>query len=1274
MELPPPPKRSDVTASRLNLVIGSDSFLVSILEKATTPRKDTWLLNTNENCLDWFYSHIEIQPRPKVDPWDALDIEDFKRVDVSVPAELSCVDLVQDIGPMTPSQAKRKLNTDDDNSNNEQGTPSPSKQAEIQAARKKRRRQWEKKMYPSTYVAPLHDVRVADSINILTALRKLVRRRELHVKMMREAVDLDWWRVISEDWKATVRLLTCEIVELVHVWREKLGPIEGDRPWSPISNLLPRPFLFKGKNYLLKIPTDLDFMTKRSCYGSAQQRNPFLLPFPLEALHEIAAAERDQKSWGCRISRAAAALLDEEKRCGSHVWNEKKRTLTQAPDPSTVQLNAVKLAFHDRARNWGKEEERRGLSHDGSQVSAVRGSTVGTLGTLRSSNGSRGFGGRRIGSRGSGINGGGNSLRGRDIFTPGSNHPDHNSLMMSSPPRTPTLADALSITDTSIWEVSFGEDSKSTTITKNIVSCPTSPSNHNNQHIQQQQQQPQQQQQQQQQQQLLRPIYTPGSITSSIVSDENQLYSSSELSVSRPETRDDGISVSLTTPSTPHRLEPIILARIDQPPTMLSSLQLSPFGSKNEHKNNRTVTLRPKGRWTPKGYDVKNGYDLLTSCPLADCLVCDALRVERKVAVYTAKSDRRQRMGLYNAMMDSRISMLKDMSAAMIQGLWRGALLRMKILRPMYHEEEKVTSDLGGTKMTTWLPNAHATAIRLQKVARVFCSIMELSRRRRAELERRMAVRIQSRYRIRKSQQLVAFRREKKRVLDDQKYLAAVYLQNAFRSNRARRVVHRKLKERRKSDLENNNAATIQRGWRCAMGRYALWLIKAGIACVAIQSSFRRNLAMDKWYTVRELLKSDQTHIKAAHVRLEHLNNAIEKAITREVKGTIDQLFDSLEIKIQKEEEQAAKQKLADIEAAEAIAYEKRTGRKPPVKEVDEVEQKRLKRKKREEEEEKLKLMEPPPDHVLSKMMSEQDVRILTRYLKIRSYLPTPSENKHHDDILENISHFDDRQIVTRLTLNNEKVNKGDDFIALQTVPMLQEQIKEVQQFIQTWRTEAFSSSMRKRVVSRYVGAIGKVPRSVNNDERKQSIAVAIFQHAHIRTYATQNIRDNLGMFRRHLILREQKRSLEKSMKIKCSTLLTNNWIQKGFEKAEIIQREINKKHDRFILDKEEEFIMQEDQHAEKMRSYLTSTKYARVGLWETFSTLFDAKSRRELYIHRNKKDKRKIAELDDNGKKMQKNVRFKKCFVVDSVIFLTLFNLFCSSFFKLFFLLNFFL
>jgi len=71
---------------------------------------------------------------------------------------------------------------------------------------------------------------------------------------------------------------------------------------------------------------------------------------------------------------------------------------------------------------------------------------------------------------------------------------------------------------------------------------------------------------------------------------------------------------------------------------------------------------------------------------------------------------------------------------------------------------------------------------------------------------------------------------------------------------------------------------------------------------------------------------------------------------------------------------------------------------------------------------------------------------------------------------------------------------------------------------------------------------------------------------------------------------------------------------------------------------------------------------------------LFDAKSRRELYIHRNKKDKRKIAELDDNGKKMQKNVRFKKCFVVDSVIFLTLFNLFCSSFFKLFFLLNFFL
>jgi hypothetical protein len=443
MELPPAPTRSAVTAARLNLDIGTDHFLVSILQKATTPRKDHWDLKSDASCLAWFYSHIKVPPRVQIDPWNALDINDFKPVDVSIPSVQSCTALVTNIRSINKRQAKRLLaeNNPDQTSftslttsnKTRGGTLSPTKIAAMLAAKRKRKRQWEQKMYPKTYVTPLKQIRVANSLNILIALRKLVRRRELHIKMMREAVELDWWRVISEDWKATIRLVTCNIIELVQVWREKLGPVEGQRPWSPITNQHPRAFLWKGKNYVLKIATDLDFMCKRSCYGSAQQRNPFLLPFPLEALYAIADAEQDQQSWGCRISSAAAYLLHEEERCGTYVWHNATSTLVKVPVPSLAQFNDIKNAFQRKAQHWSKREsERRGKSHAGSLTSAHRGSTAGTLGMLKSrgsgySIGSSSRGGGESGSsasrdgtsRGTSRDGR-NISRGRDIFTPGS--------------------------------------------------------------------------------------------------------------------------------------------------------------------------------------------------------------------------------------------------------------------------------------------------------------------------------------------------------------------------------------------------------------------------------------------------------------------------------------------------------------------------------------------------------------------------------------------------------------------------------------------------------------------------------------------------------------------------------------------------------------------------------------------------------------------------------------------------------------------------------------
>ena len=1239
-------KRSNIPASRLNLDVGTDAFLVSILELATTPRNDHWDLQTDANCLGWFYSHVEEPIRPKVDAWNALDIEDFPLVDVSLKQEESCTTLVEKVATLTKRQARKHLDTLHSGSTGletdaQQGTPSPGTKAENKRAQRKRTREWEQKMYPANYVAPLHDVRTADSMNILIALRKLVRRRELHIKMMKEAVELDWWRVISEDWKAIMRLVTCEIVELVQVWREKIGPIEGNRPWSPKSNQHVRPFRWKGKNYLLKIPTDLDFMTKRSCYGSAQQRNPFLLPFPLESLREIASAEHDQQSWGCRISRAAALLLQEENRCGgSFVWNSSQRSLERVPDLSSRQLSELKRSFQlkgqhlesMRAREQGGE--RRGLSHDGSFVSANRGSSAGTLGTI--SRGGAISRGDAI-SRGGIISRGGsvrrNFSRGRDIFTPGSNA----SMAMDAPPRTPGAAEggSVSVVDTTTWSEltppnanrinrlpseniseQFGTSDLSSDDRRHQVSTPT------------------------------------GSVMScqSIRSDEHHLYPSSEYGDRRPETGGSRISTSVVE-ELDHQnshgsrhpavvLEPIISPlsvivtstknlRSKHPPVMLSSLQLSPFHSSSKQ---RTVTMRQKGKFTPPGYDAKNGFEMLVQCPLTDCAVCDALRVERRVAVYTAKTERSQRLGLYAAMMDSRASMLRDMSATMLQALWRGALVRQRIVRPMYFEDEKVTSDLGGTRMTVWLPNAHATAIRLQRVARCSLSYWELLRRRRAELERVMAVRIQSRYRIRKSKARATFVRKQRRAFEAKQYKAAVGLQNAFRSRAARRLVHMKLKLKQKYDKENGGAETIQRAWRCAQARHAVWLRRASLACVKIQAIYRGMQGYDGYQTQKELIRADHTRIKAAHIRLEHLQAALHEAERREVCSIIQDFVIKVEKIVEAEVQAEAKAAEEEKEAAEALVYERKTGRKkPPRSETLQKLSLSSSAAQKQRMTSSNTIPTAPVNHVVSHAASITDVRSLSRYLYKRSALPSTSENKSPTDVLQSLSRFDDRQIVTRLVLD-QQTNEGHDFLASHSIAKLKSEIKEVESFVDTWRKMAVSSYMWHRVCTRYLHAVNRVPLSVHKIERLSSISLAVVQHAHLRSYSTQNMRDNLVMFRRHLVEREARREDELAGKKSFSKMQTELLLAQGMARAEAKQVELNRQHDRSILDKEETHICGEDTRSSTMRNYLTSTTYARIALWETFSTLFDNKSRRELYLYRNRQDKKKVASLDDKA------------------------------------------
>ena len=76
------------TASTTHLASGSGARKrrVRIHSRATTPPR-AFDLSSDANCLGWFYSHIVHPPRPQVDPWDALELDDIPRVDVTLPSK-----------------------------------------------------------------------------------------------------------------------------------------------------------------------------------------------------------------------------------------------------------------------------------------------------------------------------------------------------------------------------------------------------------------------------------------------------------------------------------------------------------------------------------------------------------------------------------------------------------------------------------------------------------------------------------------------------------------------------------------------------------------------------------------------------------------------------------------------------------------------------------------------------------------------------------------------------------------------------------------------------------------------------------------------------------------------------------------------------------------------------------------------------------------------------------------------------------------------------------
>lgn len=76
-----------------------------------------------------------------------------------------------------------------------------------------------------------------------------------------------------------VRVATLEAVEAVVTWRKKAQKRSGGGQDAA-------PYLWNGVNYLLKIPSDLEFLGKHAALtqwlGFTLERNPFVLPVNLD--------------------------------------------------------------------------------------------------------------------------------------------------------------------------------------------------------------------------------------------------------------------------------------------------------------------------------------------------------------------------------------------------------------------------------------------------------------------------------------------------------------------------------------------------------------------------------------------------------------------------------------------------------------------------------------------------------------------------------------------------------------------------------------------------------------------------------------------------------------------------------------------------------------------------------------------------------------------------------------------------------------------------------
>jgi hypothetical protein len=846
-----------------------DDRLLDIMRNALeTPRVaegDTPLSNAHE-CLLWFFSLAPPKQKPRPNPWDLLSLNDFILPDVSI-KPVSAVELVKKInGEDGDEQAKKEM---------AKHRGSPKKQVFPLMPK-----------FPKQYTLSEKEMQASTTVGILQEIRLLVKRREQHIKLMEEAVELDWWRAISVEWKAVVRDVTVALIEKIIEWKKRFQ--EPDRV-----------FKWKKMNYLLKIPSDLDFLRKRWSYCNAQGRNPFMLPFGIDEADSVEdVIVFKNKKGKCRVTACIQVLKNEERLYGRYKWNAVDKKLYAVPGflfnpppksfmtktastllPSRASIGSTR-SFRTRASSGiietvysipkGKMLElSRASSRSSARLKNIRVSEMSesprnwspdravpktpeqVFREKKSRESTREHFSRRsrrfvqeVDSRPHSKTS--NYLQALHTTETGEKY-DHGlwkDVIGGLPPRTPPVSAGLQINRP------FTPLSVSTPPSLQGKDTPP-PSSASSVH--------------------LRPQHTS---TANGRTNTPPMSASSQYTFSRP----------FTPTGTPPASSGNRIPFMDSSPWLQGGFVLDDGGFENfDTKGNEEPMTRRTGALNS---------NIVKMCPLPNCSVCSSIKLEEKlerqnirwltrtasVVIQSSSSQRTHSQSIYMAMLSKTVMRENNRLATVIQKRWRGILVRsLGLLRPC----DRVTSNTGAY-INFWFPNAHKCALQIQMAFRNKSAKWELKFRKLVKIWNTAAVTVQCFARLFITTQFRVAREKKRHWLWSKSSIAIQCMARSLFARRRVRVRRAELNYQRRL-LEA--AKAIQRIWRSFKAYRLVMLMRRHSRAKHIQKYYRGHLVREQLLHIFRMTALEKKHLQTTLEIVERAELILK--LTSEKSGTL---------------------------------------------------------------------------------------------------------------------------------------------------------------------------------------------------------------------------------------------------------------------------------------------------------------------------------------------------------------------------------------------------